>query len=346
MAGGGASSGAAGGPVRHRPVLLREVLSFLTPKDGGCYLDGTFGAGGHTRAILEIANCRVLGLDRDRNAIADGAALAEAMGGRLVLAEERFSNLDQAAEHLGFAPLDGVLLDLGVSSMQLDQPERGFSFRGDGPLDMRMGRSGPTAAEIVNTWPEAELARVFATLGEERRARAVARAIVRAREGKRIERTGELAEIVRRVVRARPDEIDPATRTFQALRLLVNEELQEVALALHAAERVLKPGGRLVVISFHSLEDRIVKTFFTARGKAAAPSRHLPETERAAPTFSFLMKKPAVPSAEEIRENPRARSAKLRAAERTEAAPGRDDPLAPLLAKLPSLDRSARGRRG
>lgn len=344
IAGGGASSGAAGGPVRHRPVLLREVLSFLTPKDGGNYLDGTFGAGGHTRAILAAANCRVLALDRDRTAIADGAALVDAMAGRLVLAEERFSNLDHAAGELGFAPLDGVLLDLGVSSMQLDEPARGFSFRHEGPLDMRMGRSGPTAADVVNAWPEAELAHVFATLGEERRARQVARAIVQARVSRRIERTNELAEIVRRVVRARPDEIDPATRSFQALRLLVNEELQEVAQALRAAERVLKPGGRLVVISFHSLEDRIVKTFLTARGKAAAPSRHLPEVERPAPTFSLLTKKPVVPTDHEVRENPRARSAKLRAAERTDAAPARDDPLAALLSRLPSLERALRRR--
>jgi len=344
IAGGGASSGAAGGPVRHRPVLPREVLSFLTPKDGGRYLDGTFGAGGHTRAILEIANCCVIALDRDQRAIAAGADLVAAMNGRLLLVEERFSRLDVAAAHHGFAPLDGVLLDLGVSSMQLDEPERGFSFRGDGPLDMRMGAEGPSAADIVNEWPEAELAQVFATLGEERRARAVARAIVQAREGKRIARTGELAEIVRRVVRARPDEIDPATRTFQALRLLVNEELQEVAQALRAAERVLKPGGRLVVISFHSLEDRIVKTFLAARGKASAPSRHLPEVAQAAPTFSLLTKKPVVPDEEEVRDNPRARSAKLRAAERTDATAGDDDPLASLLARLPALDRSARGR--
>lgn len=343
-AGGGAASGAAGGPVRHRPVMLREVLSFLAPKDGGRYLDGTFGAGGHTRAILAAADCRVLGLDRDPSAIAAGAELVEASNHRLELAEARFSGLDVVAEERGFSPLDGILLDLGVSSMQLDRPERGFSFRYEGPLDMRMGRAGPSAADIVNAWPEAELVRVFATLGEERRARAVARAIVRAREGGRIERASELAEVIRSVVHARPGEIDPATRSFQALRMLVNEELQEIARALLAAERMLKPGGRLVVISFHSLEDRIVKTFFNARGRAAAPSRHLPEAEYAPPTFIPLTKKPAGPTAEEVRENPRARSAKLRAAERTEAAPGRDDPLAPLLAKFPSLDRPVRRR--
>jgi 16S rRNA (cytosine1402-N4)-methyltransferase len=340
---GAASSGAAGGPARHRPVMLREVLSYLAPKDGGLYLDGTFGAGGHARAILDAANCRVLGLDRDQSAIAGGAGLVEASGGRLVLAEERFSNLDRAARKLGFGMLDGVLLDLGVSSMQLDEPARGFSFRGDGPLDMRMGRGGPSAADVVNDWPEAELASVFASLGEERRARAVARAIADARTRGRIGRTGELAEIVRRVVRGRRDEIDPATRSFQALRLLVNEELQEVAGALRAAERVLKPGGRLVVIAFHSLEDRLVKTFLTARAKSASASRHQPEAKPIDPTFRLLTKKPVVPGKEEIETNVRARSAKLRAAERSEAAPGRDDPLASLLAHIPSLDRSRRG---
>ena len=342
MAGRGASSGAAGGPVRHRPVLLREVLSYLNPKDGGRYLDGTFGAGGHTRAILAAANCRVLGLDRDRNAIAGGADLVEASGGRLVLAEERFSNLDQAAIDFGFEPLDGVLLDLGVSSMQLDEPERGFSFRQDGPLDMRMGRNSASAADIVNEWSEEELSRVFATLGEERRARAVARAIVNDRKAGRIKRTAELADLVRRVVRGRPDEIDPATRSFQALRLLVNEELQEIAGALLAAERALKPGGRLVVISFHSLEDRMVKTFLTARGQASAPSRHQPEVKKAQPTFGLLVKKPVAPTKEETEINPRARSAKLRAAERTDAAPGRENPLTNLLARFPSLEPARR----
>ena len=338
-AGRGAPSGAAGGPVRHRPVMLREVLSSLSPRDGGVYLDGTFGAGGHTRALLEAANCRVIGLDRDQSAIATGADLVAAMQGRLVLAQARFSDPDQVARDLGFGALDGVLLDLGVSSMQIDEAERGFSFRRDGPLDMRMGTDGPSAADIVNEWPEAELSRVFATLGEERRARAVARAIVQSRAIMPIGRTSELAEIIRRVVRGRPDEIDPATRSFQALRLLVNEELQEVAEALHAAERILKPGGRLAVIAFHSLEDRMVKTFLHARGRISSPSRHLPDTVKAEPTFQLISKKPIVPSESEVRENPRARSAKLRVAERTTAAIGGDEPLDGLLAKLPSLHR-------
>jgi 16S rRNA (cytosine1402-N4)-methyltransferase len=338
----GALAGAAGGLVRHRPVLLREVLSSLSPKDGGVYLDGTFGAGGHTRAILEAANCRVIGLDRDQTAIAAGADLVASFDGRLLLVEARFSELERAARNHGIDALDGILLDLGVSSMQLDEAERGFSFRRDGPLDMRMGGEGPSAADVVNAWPEADLARVLATLGEERRARAVARAIVEARESARIERTGQLADIIRRVVHSRPDEIDPATRSFQALRLLVNEELQEVANALMAAERILKPGGRLAVISFHSLEDRIVKTFMTARGRISSPSRHQPDVKKAAPTFHLVSKKAIAASEAEVRENPRARSAKLRVAQRTDAAVPGDDPLASLLGYLPSLDRGTR----
>ena len=340
----GTPAGAAGGPVRHHPVMLREVLSYLAPHDGGIYLDASFGAGGHTQAILAAANCKVIALDRDRSAIVGGAGLVEAAKGRLVLAEERFSALDRIARDLGHGMLDGVLIDLGVSSMQLDQPERGFSFRRDGPLDMRMERTGVSAADVIREWPEAELARLFALLGEERRARAVARAVVEARKEKPIRRTLELAEIVRGVVRARPGEIDPATRSFQALRLLVNDELNELARALFAAERVLKPGGRLVVIAFHSLEDRIVKTFLVARGRTLSPSRHRPKAAAPTPTFRLLTKKPAIPTPAEIEANPRARSAKLRAAERTDAAARDDDPLALLLVRYPSLEPSPRGR--
>jgi 16S rRNA (cytosine1402-N4)-methyltransferase len=343
-AGRGTSAGAAGGPVRHHPVMLREVLSFLAPKDGGIYLDATFSAGGHARAILAAANCKVIGLDRDRSAITGGADLVESSHGRLVLAEERFSRLDHIARELGHERLDGVLLDLGVSSMQLDLPERGFSFRHDGPLDMRMERNGPSAAAIVKEWPEAELASVFAALGEERRARAVARAIVESRNEKPIERTGELADIVRAVVRGKPGEIDPATRSFQALRLLVNDELNELARALLATERMLAPGGRLVVIAFHSLEDRIVKTFLAARGRTTSSSRHRPETSALVPTFRLLTKKPLVPATDEVAANPRARSAKLRAAERSDRAARDDDPAAALIARYPSLDRATRRR--
>jgi 16S rRNA (cytosine1402-N4)-methyltransferase len=322
-------------------VLLGEALAFLAPKPGGVYLDATFGAGGYTRAILQAADCRVVALDRDREAITAGAALVEEMSGRLVLAEERFSRMESIAHELGFPTLDGIVFDLGVSSMQIDLPARGFSFRHDGPLDMRMGRGGPSAADLVNMLPEPELARIFAALGEERRARAVARAIVRARAVRPIGRTGELAEIVRSVVHASGG-IDPATRSFQALRIHVNDELRELAAGLLASERLLKPGGRLVVVAFHSLEDRIAKTFLAARSGRPAASRHRPERPAPEPTFRLLTKKPVEPGAKEIVANPRARSARLRAAERTEAMAGSDDPLAALIDRLPSLDGEAR----
>jgi 16S rRNA (cytosine1402-N4)-methyltransferase len=338
MAGRGTSgSGAAGGPARHIPVLLGEVLAFLAPKPGGVYLDATFGAGGYSRAILQAADCRVVALDRDREAVTVGAALVEDMRGRLALAEECFSRMESIAHELGFPALDGIVFDLGVSSMQIDEPGRGFSFRHDGPLDMRMGREqGPSAADLVNTLPEAELARIFATLGEERRARAVARAIVNARRAQPIRRTGQLAEVVRSVVRASGG-IDPATRSFQALRIFVNDELRELAAGLLASERLLKPGGRLVVVAFHSLEDRIVKTFLVARSGRPAASRHQPERAAPEPTFRLLTKKPVEPSAGEIAANPRARSAKLRAGERADAPARADDPLAALIDRLPSL---------
>lgn len=328
---------AAGGPARHLPVMLREVLSQLGPRDGGIYIDGTFGAGGYSRAILQAADCRVVGMDRDQTAIAAGASLVEQFAGRLTLAEDRFSRLDQAARDLGFAAVDGVVLDVGVSSMQIDQAARGFSFRGDGPLDMRMERSGPSAADVVNKTDERDLARIISTLGEEKFARKVARAIGEARKAAPIETTGALADIIRRVVRAKPNEIDPATRTFQALRIYVNDELFELAEALMAAERILAPGGRLVVVSFHSLEDRLVKNFMAARSSAPAVSRHEPEVRSLPLTFKLLTRKPLVPASDETAENPRARSAKLRAAERSAAAAREDDPLSALTARLPRI---------
>lgn len=327
---------------RHKSVLLRESVEALAPADGGRYLDGTFGAGGHSRAILEEADCKVLGLDRDRSAITGGTELVEDFEGRLVLAEGKFSELDKAAHDLGFTPLSGVLLDLGVSSMQLDQAERGFSFRHDGPLDMRMGVNDVSAADIVNGWSEADLSRAISTLGEEKKARFVARAIVDARKAKKITRTGELADIVRGAIHGKKADIDPATRTFQALRMLVNEELQEVAAGLMAAERVLKPGGRLAVISFHSLEDRLVKMFFASRGPAPAPSRHQPETDALPVTFKPITKKPIVPSGRETEDNPRARSAKLRVGERTTEKPRSDDPFGGLLDRYSSLEKKGR----
>ncbi|PWB62690.1 MAG: 16S rRNA (cytosine(1402)-N(4))-methyltransferase, partial [Bradyrhizobiaceae bacterium] len=252
--GSGGGNVAAGGPARHVPVLGHPVIEHLAPRDGGLYLDGTFGAGGHTTAILAAADTRVVALDRDPQAIADGVALVAAAAGRLRLVEARFSELAEVLRRLGVDKVDGVLLDIGVSSMQLDAPARGFSFRADGPLDMRMGDEGPSAAELVAAASERDLAAIIRVLGEERHAGAVARAIVRARAQAPIRTTGALAELVARVVHARPGEIHPATRTFQALRIFVNDELGELAAALAAAERVLASGGRLVVISFHSLE--------------------------------------------------------------------------------------------
>jgi 16S rRNA (cytosine1402-N4)-methyltransferase len=315
--------------VGHVPVLLQSVVAHLAPRDGGIYIDGTFGAGGHAAAILAAADCRLIGIDRDPAALVGGHALAGVAGGRLVLVEGQFAGLDRIAVDLGVGPVDGIVLDLGVSSMQLDTPGRGFSFRHDGPLDMRMGGgagAGPSAADVVATASEHDLADIIFLLGEERHARAVARAIVAARRQHRIETTRALADIIRRIVVSR--DIDAATRTFQALRLFVNDELRQLADGLAAAERVLKPGGRLVVIAFHSLEDRIVKTFLAERSGTSRASRHLPDTVAAPATFDVLTRRPVTPDETEIKDNPRARSAKLRAAERTDAEPRATRPLA------------------
>jgi 16S rRNA (cytosine1402-N4)-methyltransferase len=323
-------------------VLGRRVAEYLNLRHDRLYVDATFGAGGYSRAILSCG-ARVIGIDRDQTAIAQGMDLVEAAQGRLILTEDRFSNLEVACRELAIDAVDGVVFDLGVSSMQLDQAERGFSFRHDGPLDMRMGGDGPSAADLVAAATERDLAFIIATLGEERFARSVARAIVRARGESPVSTTKRLADIVSSVVRAKPGEIHPATRTFQALRIFVNDELGELVTALAASERILSPGGRLVVVSFHSLEDRIVKTFLTDRSKTSAGSRHMPEREAPAPTFTVLTKKPIVADETEIAENPRARSAKLRAAARTDAAP-RDTMPERLLPNLPTLDQAMRGR--
>ena len=334
--GSGGKPAAAGGPARHVPVLGRQVSEYLQPRDGGLYIDGTFGAGGHARAILAAAKTRVIGIDRDQQAIALAAGLVEQSGGRLQLAQDRFSRLDEVAREFGHEQVDGVVLDVGVSSMQLDDSGRGFSFRLDGPLDMRMGGDGAALSEVIAKIPERDLALVIATLGEERHARAVARAIVKERNRAPITTTRALADIVGRVVRAKPGAIHPATRTFQALRIFINEELSELAGALAVAERILKPEGRLVVISFHSLEDRIVKTFLAERSRTDGVSRHRPPAQALAPTFALLTKKPVVPDDAEIEQNPRARSAKLRAAARTQAA-ARAGEIAKLLPLLPAL---------
>lgn len=311
------------GRARHVPVLLAEVVANLNPQDGATYIDGTFGAGGYTRAILEAADCNVLALDRDPSAILGSEAMRGVFGDRLTVLESRFSELDEVAREQGAAPVDGVVLDIGVSSMQIDEAHRGFSFQADGPLDMRMSSSGVSAADIVNGLDEEDLARIIFVLGDERRSRAIARAIVKVRGNNEITTTGTLAELVSRAVGGRRGDVQhPATRTFQALRIYVNDELGELARALAAAERCLKPGGRLVVVTFHSLEDRIVKRFLQARsGKETGVSRHLPQQsiKLRGPSFEIVNSRPLTPSKEELEVNPRARSARLRAAVRTDA---------------------------
>ncbi len=341
MTAGSDSNAVAGGPARHIPVLARPAIDWLRVMPGGVYVDATFGAGGYTRTILETANTQVIGIDRDPSAIARGASLVSQAHGRLKLFNDQFSNLQAIVS--GASRVDGIVFDVGVSSMQLDEAARGFSFRVDGPLDMRMGASGPTAGDVVARASERDLAAIIAVLGEERRAGAVARAIVRERKTRAIDSTRTLAEIVSAAVRMRDHTIHPATRTFQALRIFINDELTELALGLAAAERVLKPSGRLVVVAFHSLEDRIVKNFLAMRSRSPAGSRHRPEVSAAVPTFRVLTRRPQTADEVELAVNPRARSAKLRAAERTEA-PARGDDLDDLLPVLPRLHDIMRGR--
>lgn len=302
--------------AQHTPVLLDEVVDALQLQPGDTVVDGTFGAGGYTRAMLAVGVGRVIGFDRDPDAIAEGRSLVP--DPRLTLVEERFSQMDRVLAERGIGPVDAIALDIGVSSMQLDRAERGFAFSGDGPLDMRMDQSGPTAAEFLNQADEAEIARVLREYGEEPRARTIARAIVNARP---VERTGELAAIVRRAVGYRQGQkSDPATRTFQAIRIHLNAELDELEQGLVAAERSLRPGGRLAVVTFHSLEDRIVKRFFRERsGGTPAGSRHRPVlADPNEPTFEKVAK-PVSPTERELAGNPRSRSARLRSATRSSA---------------------------
>jgi 16S rRNA (cytosine1402-N4)-methyltransferase len=305
------------GEAPHVPVLLDEVVDALAIRSGETHVDATFGAGGYTRALL-ATGARVFAFDRDPDAIAGGQVLVAESNGALELIEAPFSTMAPELEAHGAAPVDGVTMDIGVSSMMLDQPERGFSFQADGPLDMRMSQSGESAADFVNTADEAEIADVLYHYGEEPKSRRVARAIVAARP---ITRTGELASVVRRALGHKPhDKKDPATRVFQAIRIHVNRELGELADGLAAAERVLAPGGRLAVVTFHSLEDRLVKRFLRERsGATPAGSRHLPEAKsKTAPSFESVGK--AVRAGEaEVARNPRARSATLRTARRTAA---------------------------
>jgi len=299
---------------KHLPVMLNEVLEALNPRDGAQYIDGTFGGGGYARAILEAADCRVLGIDRDPAAIARGQELVQRFAGRLTLVEGEFSRMNEFTQGS-----DGVVLDLGVSSFQFDQPERGFSFREDGPLDMRMSLSGMSAADFVNSADHPTLASVIARFGEEKNARRIATAIIAARP---VTGTAQLAAIVSEAQgpAALRHAIHPATRTFQALRIHVNDELGELTRGLDAALDVLKPHGRLVVVSFHSLEDRIVKQFLNSRSSGAPrASRHAPDIVPARPLFQLITHKARQPGDAEIAHNPRARSARLRAGEKLAA---------------------------
>ncbi|MDF1609577.1 16S rRNA (cytosine(1402)-N(4))-methyltransferase RsmH [Hoeflea sp. YIM 152468] len=317
---GDGETDAPGGPVRHIPVLLQDVLATLAPKPGEAIVDGTFGAGGYAAAIL-AAGAEVTGFDRDPDAIAAGAAMVAASGGRLKLIHDQFSAL---LDHVEEASLDGVVLDIGVSSMQIDEAERGFSFMRDGPLDMRMAQSGVSAADVVNRAKVSDLTRIFGILGEERHAGRIARAIETERQKAPFATTRQLAGLIEKVSpRRQQDKIHPATRVFQALRTYVNNELGELAQTLFAAERALKPGGRLVVVSFHSLEDRIVKRFFLDRSGKVSGSRHMPMVAERASIFTLIGKQPIVADEAECALNPRARSAKLRAGLRTAAPAGK-----------------------
>jgi 16S rRNA (cytosine1402-N4)-methyltransferase len=346
----GDRTGAGAADVRHRhiPVLLSQVLAAIGPEARATVIDATFGAGGYTRALLEAGAGRVIAIDRDAHAIAAGSRLVADFPGRLDLVHARFAALDAVARGAGVSAVDAVVLDVGVSSMQLDEPGRGFSFQHDGPLDMRMSPGeGMSAADVVNRAREEEIADILFHLGDERRSRAIARAIVAARQARPLATTRELAQIVARVLgRPKGQDTHPATRTFQALRIFVNDELAELARALQAAERILHPGGRLAVVSFHSLEDRIVKQVLAARaGRTPAASRHAPaaKIESPPPSFRIVNQRPFTSSQEEIAANPRARSARLRAAERT-AAPAwpAEDPAALGIPQLGGLPRRAR----
>lgn len=311
--------------LSHKPVLLAEVLQFLQPKEGGVYVDGTFGAGGYSAAILEAADCTLYGVDRDPGVQIFADALQQKHPAHFKLLKGNFAEMERLLAEQGVTLVDGIVLDIGVSSMQLEAADRGFSFQLDGPLDMRMEAAGSDAAHIVNHFAEKDIANILFTLGGERQSRRIAHAIVEARAENPITRTLELAAIIKSAIGGKKhNAIDPATRSFQAIRIYINRELEALEEALAAAERLLAPEGRLVVVSFHELEDGMVKSFLADRSgkKTGGVSRHLPqapEENRAAPTFTLLSRKAVLPSEAEVRANPRSRSAKLRAAERTHA---------------------------
>lgn len=308
----------------HYPVMVPEVLEALDVRDGGVYVDGTFGAGGYSRGILGAAECTVYAVDRDVSAVSTAEGVAKDYGARFVFLRGCFGDVRALLDEAGVKRVNGFVLDIGVSSMQLDEAERGFSFRYDGPLDMRMDTrsEGETAADIVNNYAQDDLANLIYQFGEERHSRRVARKIVERRQETPFTRTLDLADVVRSAVpKSKNSKLDGATRTFQALRIAVNDELGELDRALEAAEDILAVGGRLVIVSFHSLEDKRVKRFMRERSKThEGGSRHLPQVsapEDAAPTFKLISRKAIKPSEKEVAENPRSRSARLRVAERT-----------------------------
>ncbi|MEO1198949.1 MAG: 16S rRNA (cytosine(1402)-N(4))-methyltransferase RsmH [Pseudomonadota bacterium] len=333
----------AGGLARHVPVLLDEVIAAIAPEAGDRIIDATFGQGGYTRGFLAAAECHVLGIDRDPDAHGAAEHLSSEAGERFTFRAGRFSQLADIAAEVGFVPADAIAFDIGVSSVQLDTAERGFSFQADGPLDMRMAQEGEAAADVINSADEALLADIFYHYGEERGARRIAKRIVARRAAAPFERTGDLASLIADVLGRRPDGKHPATRAFQGLRIFINRELDELVDGLGAAEQILKPGGRLAIVSFHSLEDRIVKRFFDDRsGRSAATSRHAPQLTGPVPTFRLATRGVRKPSDAETRRNPRARSARLRSAIRTDA-PARPVDRASV---LPAFEVSAARGRG
>ena len=306
----------------HIPVMRDEMLANLAPKDGETYIDGTFGAGGYTRAILNEADCFVYGVDRDPNVSATAEKMREEFPENFFFIEGTFSNVLELLEKEEYPAVNGIVLDIGVSSMQLDQAERGFSFSKTAPLDMRMGKNGITAGELINTMKEEDLANVIYQYGDERQSRRIAKAIVESRKEGEIKTTTELTKIIHKSIGNR-GKTDSATRTFQAIRIYINDELNELKKALTIAERLLAPNGRLVIVSFHSLEDRIVKSFLRDRtGGVASASRHIPQVcnENKPITFNYIQKKALKPSSVEVGQNPRSRSAVLRGAIRTEVS--------------------------
>lgn len=303
----------------HIPVLLNEVVESIAPKDGGVYVDGTFGAGGYTRAVLDAADCTVYAIDRDPDAIREGQKLVDAYKGRLHLLHGTFGEMVELVRGEGVDFVDGVMLDIGVSSMQIDRAERGFSFQKDGALDMRMSQNGLSAADVLNTFGERDIADIIYKYGEERFSRRIAAAVVEQRKTAPFKTTLEFADLIRRTVPHKREDIDPATRSFQALRIYVNDELGQLESGLSAAHDLLKAGGRMAIVSFHSLEDRIVKTFMQEKsGKTANPSRYMPVVKKQAATLKTITKKPILPTESETKFNPRARSARLRVAEKAE----------------------------